>query len=144
MTNAEYVARSVVKRDKNAPSIIAWSFGNEIQEGTYWNNVGRYDEICANYISWVNDEDGTRIVTSGDNNRGGDQDLVNVINTITGAGGIAGFNYANSASQLASLAQRFGGQHGVIIASETASHTNSRGQYRNQNNNSNSDGKYHL
>ena len=144
MTNAEYVARSVVKRDKNAPAIIAWSFGNEIQEGTYWNNVSRYDDICANYISWVNDEDGTRIVTSGDNNRGGDQDLVNVINTITGAGGVAGFNYANSASTLYNLATRFGGSYGVIIASETASHTNSRGQYRAQNSNSAVDGKYHL
>ncbi len=144
MTNAEYVARSVVKRDKNAPSIIAWSFGNEIQEGTYWNNVGRYDDICADYISWVNDEDGTRIVTSGDNNRGGDNRLVDVLNTIINAGGVVGFNYANSASQLADLARRFGGSKGVIIASETASHTNSRGQYRNQNNNSNSDGKYHL
>ena len=144
MTCAEYATRSVVKRDKNAPSIIAWSFGNEIQEGTYWNNVDRYDEICANYIEWVNEEDGTRVVTSGDNNRGGDNRLVDVINTITNAGGIAGFNYANSASQLSSLADRFGGSNGVIIASETASHTNSRGQYRNQNNNGNSDGKYHL
>jgi hypothetical protein len=44
------------------------------------------------------------------------------------AGGIAGFNYANSASQLYSLAQSYGGSKGVIIASETASATNSRGQ----------------
>ncbi len=144
MTNAEYAARSIVRRDKNAPCIIAWSFGNEIQEGTYWTNVSRYDDICADYISWVNDEDGTRPVTSGDNNRGGSQDLVNVINTITNAGGIAGFNYANTASQLYSLAQQFGGSKGVIIASETASATNSRGQYRNQNNNSSSDSAYHL
>ena len=144
MTNAEYAARSVVKRDKNAPAIFAWSFGNEIQEGTYWNNVSRYDEICADYIEWVNDEDGTRIVTSGDNNRGGDQALVDVINTILEAGGVAGFNYANSASTLYNLAQRFGGTTGAIIASETASHTNSRGQYKNQYSNQNSDGKYHL
>ncbi|MBQ2919715.1 MAG: DUF4982 domain-containing protein, partial [Oscillospiraceae bacterium] len=122
----------------------AWSFGNEIQEGTYWTNTSRYDDICANYISWVNDEDGTRPVTSGDNNRGSSQDLVNVINTITNAGGIAGFNYANSISTLSSLASRFGGSNGVIIASETASATNSRGQYRNQNNNSSSDSAYHL
>jgi len=144
MTNAEYAARSMVKRDKNAPAIFAWSFGNEIQEGTYWTNVSRYDDICANYISWVNDEDGTRIVTSGDNNRGGDQALVDVLNTITNAGGVVGFNYANTASQLYNLAQRFGGSTGAIIASETASHTNSRGQYRNQNNNSSSDNAYHL
>ena len=144
MTYAEYAARSQVKRDRNAPSIIAWSFGNEIQEGTYWTNVSRYDDICANYITWVNDEDGTRPVTSGDNNRGGNADLVNVINTITNNGGIAGFNYANSASTLYSLAQSYGGSKGVIIASETSSATNSRSQYKNQNNNSDSDGAYHL
>ena len=144
MTCAEYSVRSNIKRDRNAPSVIAWSFGNEIQEGTYWTNTSRYDDICANYISWVNDEDGTRVVTSGDNNRGSSQDLVNVINTITNAGGIAGFNYANSISTLSSLASRFGGSNGVIIASETASATNSRGQYRNQNNNSSSDSAYHL
>ncbi|MBQ8856520.1 MAG: DUF4982 domain-containing protein [Lachnospiraceae bacterium] len=144
MTNAEYAARSHVKRDRNEPCIIAWSFGNEIQEGTSWANVSRYDDICANYITWVNSEDGSRPVTSGDNNRGGSTDLVNVINTITAAGGIAGFNYANSASTLYSLAQSYGGSKGVIIASETASATNSRGQYKNQNNNSDSDGAYHL
>ena len=144
MSCAEYAARANVRRDRNAPSVFAWSFGNEIQEGTNWTNVSRYDDICANYISWVNDEDGTRPVTSGDNNRGGDSRLVDVINTITNAGGIAGFNYANSASQLYSLAQSYGGSKGVIIASETSSATNSRGQYKNQNNNSNSDGKYHL
>ena len=144
MTCAEFAARAHVKRDRNEPCIIAWSFGNEIQEGTNWANVGRYDDICANYISWVKDEDGTRPVTSGDNNRGGDQRLVDVINTITNAGGIAGFNYANSASELYGLAQNYGGSKGVIIASETSSATKSRGQYKNQNNNSNSDGKYHL
>ena len=141
MSCAEYAARANVRRDRNAPSVFAWSFGNEIQEGTNWTNVDKYDDLCANYISWVNAEDGTRPVTSGDNNRGGDSRLVDVINTITNAGGVAGFNYANSASQLYSLAQSYGG---VIIASETSSATNSRGQYKNQNNNSNSDGKYHL
>ena len=144
MTCAEYATRSVVARDRNAPSIIAWSFGNEIQEGTYWTNVSRYDDICADYITWVNDVDGTRPVTSGDNNRGGSQDLVNVINTITASGGIAGFNYSNSASQLYSLAQNYGGTNKVIIASETASATNSRGIYVSQASNQSVDGKYHL
>ena len=144
MTCAEFAARAHVKRDRNEPCIIAWSFGNEIQEGTDWSNVSRYDDICTNYITWVNSVDGTRPVTSGDNNRGGSSDLVNVINTITNAGGIAGFNYANSASTLYSLARSYGGSKGVIIASETSSATNSRGQYKNQYSNSNSDGKYHL
>ena len=141
MTCAEYATRSVVKRDKNAPAIIAWSFGNEIQEGTYWNNVDRYDDICADYIEWVNDEDSTRPVTSGDNNRGGDNRLVDVLNTILNSGGVVGFNYANSASTLYDLAQRFGG---VILASETSSATNSRSRYQSQNSNSSIDGAYHL
>ncbi|MBQ7800861.1 MAG: DUF4982 domain-containing protein [Oscillospiraceae bacterium] len=144
MTCAEYAARSNVRRDRNAPCVFAWSFGNEIQEGTYWQNVSRYDEICADYITWVNAEDGTRIVTSGDNNRGGSADLVNVINTITGAGGVAGFNYANDISTLSSLASSYGGSYGCIIASETASHTNSRGIYVSQASNSSVDGKMHL
>ena len=144
MTCSEYAARSMVKRDRNAPSIIAWSFGNEIQEGTYWTNVSTYDDICADFIEWVNEEDGSRPVTSGDNNRGGDSDLVNVINTITNAGGIAGFNYANSASALYSLLQSYGGKYSCIIASETSSHVNSRGIYTSQASASNADGKYHL
>lgn len=144
MTYSEFATRSHVKRDRNEPCIIAWSFGNEIQEGTYWTNASRYDDICASYINWVNDEDGTRPITSGDNNRGKNSELVDVINTITNAGGIAGFNYANSANDLYNLAQNYGGDKKVIIASETASATNSRGQYKNQNSNSSSDSAYHL
>ena len=141
MTYSEFVAKAHVKRDRNEPSIIAWSFGNEIQEGTGWSNVSRYDDICANYITWVNSVDGTRPVTSGDNNRGGSADLVNVIRTITNAGGVAGFNYANSASTLYNLAQNYGG---VIIASETSSATNSRSRYQSQSSNASIDGAYHL
>lgn len=144
MNWSEFAARSMVKRDRNAPSVIAWSFGNEIQEGTYWNNVDRYDDIAAEFISWANDEDGTRPVTSGDNNRGGDSRLVDVINKITGSGGVAGFNYANSASSLNDLARRYGGSTGAIIASETSSATNSRSRYQSQSGNTAIDGKYHL
>ena len=63
------------------------------------------------------------------------------LNTIRNNGGVIGFNYANTASALNSLAQSYGG---VIIASETSSATNSRGIYSSQANNSNADGKYHL
>lgn len=149
MTCAEFAAKAHVKRDRNEPCIIAWSFGNEIQEGTVgWESgrtsVARYDDICAEYITWVNSLDGTRPVTSGDNNRGGNEHLVNVINTITAAGGVAGFNYANSASLLYNLAQNYGGTNKVIIASETSSATNSRSRYQSQNNNDAVDGAYHL
>lgn len=141
MTWAEYAVKSMVKRDRNDPSIILWSLGNEIQEGTYWSTVGQFASIAQNLIDWIKEEDTTRPTTSGDNNRGGDSRLVDVLNVIRNNGGVVGFNYANSASSLYSLAQSYGG---VIIASETSSATNSRGQYRNQNNNSDSDGAYHL
>ena len=34
MTWAEFAAKSVVRRDRNDPSIILWSLCNEVQEGT--------------------------------------------------------------------------------------------------------------
>ena len=142
MTWAEVSAKAVVRRDRNDPSVILWSLGNEVQEGTYWENVSRYADIAQNLINWIKEEDDTRPTTSGDNNRGGDNRLVAVLNTIRNNGGVVGFNYANSASQLQSLAQSYGG--GVIIASETSSATNSRGIYKSLANNSEVDGKLHL
>lgn len=144
MTWSEYAIKSLVKRDRNAPSVIAWSLGNEIQEGTDWANVSRYDDIYANLIGYIQELDTTRPATSGDNNRGGSSDLVSAINTITNNGGIAGFNYANSASELYSLLQSFGGSTGSIIAAETSSAVNSRSIYTSQSNASDADGKYHL
>lgn len=141
MTWAEFVAKNVVKRDRNDPSIILWSLCNEVQEGTYWTDVGRYADIAQNLIDWIDEVDGTRPTTSGDNNRGGDSRLVAVLNTILDNGGVVGFNYANSAVSLYSLAQQFGG---VIIASETSSATNSRGIYSSQINNNDADGELHL
>lgn len=142
MTWAEVAAKAVVKRDRSDPSVILWSLGNEVQEGTYWESVGSYATIAKNLIDWIKEVDGTRPTTSGDNNRGDDSPLVAVLNTIQNNGGVVGFNYANSASQLYSLAQSYG--DGVIIASETSSATNSRGIYSSQANNTNADGRYHL
>lgn len=141
MTWAEFSAKSVVRRDRNDPSVILWSLCNEVQEGTYWNQVGSYASIAQNLINWIKEEDESRPTTSGDNNRGSDSRLVAVINTILDNGGVAGFNYANTSDSLASLAEKYGG---VIIASETSSATNSRGVYTSQANNADADGKLHL
>lgn len=141
MTWAEFAAKSVVKRDRNDPSIILWSLCNEVQEGTYWHQVGRYASIAQKLIDWIDEVDGTRLTTSGDNNRGGDSRLVAVLNTILRNSGVVGFNYANTSGQLYELAQDYGG---VIIASETSSATNSRGIYSSQANNSDADGELHL
>ena len=142
MTCAEYAARSMMNRDKNAPAIIAWSMGNEIQEGA--STSDEFVTVAQNFIAWSNAVDGTRPVTIGDNTRGGNSTLVQVVNTITNAGGIAGYNYANSASTLYDLAQSYGGSTGCIIASETSSATNSRGRYQSMSSNTGIDGAYHL
>lgn len=151
MTCAEYAARSMVRRDKNAPSIFAWSFGNEIQEGTNWNTVENFPTYCQNFINWANDEDGTRIITSGDNNRGessradGKHSYINqVLNTIIDAGGVVGFNYANYTYTLSSLLSSYGGSHNCIILSETSSHVNSRGIYTSQELRVDASGNYHV
>lgn len=142
MTCAEYAARSVVKRDRNAPCIFAWSYGNEISEGA--GNADSFITYCEKYIQWVNNEDGSRIVTIGDNQKGGNNTLIQVIDKILAAGGVAGYNYANTASKLYSLLQNYGGTYNCIIASETSSHVNSRGIYTTQTSRDNADGKYHL
>lgn len=142
MTWAEVAAKAVVKRDRSDPSVILWSLGNEVQEGTHWNNVSHYATIAQSLINWIEEVDDTRPTTSGDNNRGGDANLVAVLDTIRNNGGVVGFNYAKTEEDLLYLAQRYGG--GVIIASETSSATNSRGIYSSQANNADADGKYHL
>ena len=147
MPCSEYVVRSIVKRDRNAASVIAWSYGNEIQEGASFNE--NFVTYCSEYISWVNNEDGTRKVTIGDNTRGSNSNIVRVVQTILNAGGIAGFNYANTITgsgdrALDLLVQNYSGQNGCIIASETSSHTNSRGRYQSQSGNTSIDGAYHL
>ena len=142
MTCAEYATRSTLGRDRNAPSIIAWSMGNEIQQGS--GSTPEYVTITRNFINWAQDVDNTRPITIGDNTRGGDSNLNQVIQAIVNAGGIAGYNYANSASELSSLCRSYGGTKGVIIASETSSAVNSRSVYKGMASAENIDGKYHL
>lgn len=137
MTWAEFAVRSTIRRDRNNPSLIMWSLGNEIQEGAYAHP--QFPAIAQNLVTWMKDEDATRPATIGDNTRGGNATLNSVMQTIANSGGIIGFNYANS-SQLASLHNTYS----LICSSETSSAVNSRGIYNSQANRGNADGKYHL
>ena len=144
MICSEYVVRSIVKRDRNEPCVFAWSFGNEIQEGNYVNDIG-YATYSAKYIEWLNEEDGTRIATIGDNSKGSGYSYVNqALQNILDAGGVVGFNYHCHQANSQTLLNNWGGQWGTILASETSSHTNSRGRYQAMTSNSNIDGAYHL
>jgi len=136
MTWAEFTLKSTVKRDRNNPSVILWSLANELKEAGV---SADYLTIVEDLITWVKEEDTTRQVTIGDNDRGENATLDQVCAKVKERGGIVGYNYANS-SQLANLSQKYG----CILASETSSAVNSRGIYTTQGNQENADGKYHL
>ncbi|MFR5556957.1 MAG: glycoside hydrolase family 2 TIM barrel-domain containing protein [Coprococcus sp.] len=64
MTWAEFDLKATVGRGQNAPSIIMWSLGNEIQEGAGGSG---YNTKAANLIQWTKEVDDTRILTIGSN-----------------------------------------------------------------------------
>ena len=142
MLCSEYVVRSIVQRDRNEPSVFAWSYGNEIQEGA-WADP-QFVTYCEKYITWTGEEDGTRIVTIGDNSKAGNSVLQQVLTKILASGGVVGFNYHCHQANSQNLVNNWGGQWGCILASETSSHTNSRGRYQSLNSNTSIDGAYHL
>ena len=137
MTWAEFAIKSMVRRDRNDPSVILWSLGNEIQEGASADSS--FPTIAQNLIDWVEEVDTTRPTTIGSNQRTTSGTLGSVHSVIADNGGIVGFNYASS-SNLSSMHSTYG----KILSAETSSAVNSRGIYSSQANASNVDGKYHL
>ncbi|MEY8427661.1 glycoside hydrolase family 2 TIM barrel-domain containing protein [Lachnospiraceae bacterium 46-15] len=127
MTWAEYALKSTVRRDRNNPSVIMWSLGNEIAEGNYVDSPD-YPVHARNMIRWMQEEDTTRPATMGDNKK--DSEYVYLPETnrvLNSSGGVVGFNYADYGT-LASLHNNYN----YIVASETASAVNSRGMYKTQ------------
>jgi len=140
MTWAEFALKAMIKRDRNDASIILWSLGNEIQEGTSDSQSWDWGGIAANLIRWAQEVDEAHPLTSGSNRRNTTDSVAPVMRRIVESGGVAGYNYGSD-SQHSTLANTYGG---VILASETASATNSRGIYKSQINNADADGKLHL
>ena len=139
MTWAEFVIKSMVKRDRNDPSVILWSLGNEIDEGCS-GSTANYPTIAENLINWIKEVDTQHPATLGSNRKTTSGNIAGAMAKVVASGGIAGYNYASS-SDLDRLADYNGG---VILASETSSATNSRGIYVSTANNQNVDGKLHL
>lgn len=133
MTWAEYAIKSMVKRDRNDPSVIMWSLANELD---YSSN---YPTIAQNLINWIKELDTTRPTTLGNNNLATSTSSVagQVMKVVVDNGGVVGFNYANATSTLASLHNAWG----AIYSSETSSAVNSRGVYTTTSGN---DGTMHL
>lgn len=107
--------RNFILRDRNHPSIIAWSTGNEIPE------LGRPDFhwVSSTLTKLIKQYDGTRIVTAGSNNPGavtnGFQNTIDAYGVNYHLG-----SYGNVDSKLSNMA---------IYASETSSTVSTRGEY---------------
>ncbi|MEY8392970.1 Ig-like domain-containing protein [Lachnospiraceae bacterium 45-W7] len=132
---SEFDLKAMVKRGKNAPSIVMWSLGNEIFEGLIsGNRVSEYPAMARQLITWVGEEDATRYVTYGDNKIKGGSYLETAAEIAKAheygvPGGVVGYNYANT-DQVKS-----GHDRGwLVYGSETASSINSRGIYDRKNN----------
>ena len=126
MTWAEFDLKATLGRGQNAPSIIMWSLGNEIQEGAGGSG---YKEKAPELIKWAQEVDKTRMVTIGSNavkNEGASGEHTNIANQITEAGGASGTNYSGGSSY-----DKLHKNHPEwkLYGSETASSINSRGIY---------------
>jgi beta-galactosidase len=107
--------RTMVRRDRNHPSVIMWSIGNEIRE----QNQPEGWKMAAQLAAIVRSEDRTRLTTAGFNHIGsgynGFQTAIDVL----------GYNY--KPGEYAKF--RISAPHIPLIGSETASTVSSRGEY---------------
>ncbi|MCI5839449.1 MAG: glycoside hydrolase family 2 TIM barrel-domain containing protein [Peptoniphilaceae bacterium] len=127
MTWAEFDIKTTINRDKNAPSIIMWSLGNEIQQDASGALANDYLNKVDELIKWTKEADDTRFVTIGSNRvRGGIGEHMSIAEKLNKANGTVGANY-NSASQYDQIHREH--PDWKIYGSETASAVNSRGIY---------------
>lgn len=150
-TWSDWVIQEMVKRDRNEPSIIAWSIGNEVRGcGTQpsWYNAAQYDPLNVNpkgmnvYTEAVRlKEDIKAIDAARYVLMGGDQERS--VPAVSGEWGLVnqvldgyGLNY-NTAASVDGLMNRFSIGEGLLengtktffFESESSSQTSSRGVY---------------
>lgn len=128
MTWAKYDLTATVKRGWNAPSVIMWSLGNEVQEGATGVLTQAYENVQANLIDWTTALDTTRPATRGDNVLKGNKIGIpkNMMDAMTTANGTVGLNYC-SGNDYDTLHNS--NPNWKLYGSETASAVNSRGVY---------------
>lgn len=121
MTWAEFDTKQMVNRGKNAPSIIAWSIGNEIWETAQEKAV----ETVIDLNKWVKEVDITRPTTIGEDKfrmgtgEGQHEEVARIVDLV-------GFNYAED--KYDKFHKKYPNWN--LYGSETSSATRSRGIYR--------------
>jgi Beta-galactosidase/beta-glucuronidase len=114
---SELDLRSLVRRDRGHPSVIAWSIGNEVRE--QGNPAGR--RIASQLAAIVRDEDPTRAVGAAcDNVQAG-------FNGFASALDIFGYNYVREPGQYPRFHQA--NPKKTLFSSESASTISTRGAY---------------
>lgn len=113
---AEKDLKALIKRDRNHPSIIMWSIGNEIKE----QNLKGGGQLAKWLTQICHQMDSTRPVTAGFNYMEG-----SIENGLADAVDIVGWNY--KPSYYAKLRKEH--PNWIMLGSETASTVSSRGAY---------------
>lgn len=108
--------RDMIKRDRNHPSVVMWSIGNEIKE----QNSKNGGKLAKHLVDICHDEDPTRPVTAGFNNYPGC-----VKNGLADAIDLVGFNY--KPTQYDNVIAN--NPNFIVYGAETASAVSSRGVY---------------
>ena len=114
--------RAMLRRDRNHPSVIMWSIGNEVGE-QYTDEEGA--EIARRLVTIVREEDPTRPTTTAMNYARPEMPLPREVDAI-------GINYQGAGvrslpPQYRPFAEKFPGK--ILFESESASTLSSRGEY---------------
>lgn len=107
---------SMIRRDRNHPSIIMWSLGNE-EHTIQWSIVG--ERIGKSMVRLAHKLDPTRVVTTAMYDRGANEGFANVVD-------VHGWNYMNVGNM---TTWRERNPHQPIVGSEEASTVTTRGIY---------------
>lgn len=108
--------RDMIKRDRNHPSVVMWSIGNEIRE----QRSKKGGEVAQHLVDICHDEDSTRPVTAGFNNY-----PQCIKNGLADALDLVGFNY--KPTQYDNVVKN--NPDYIVYGAETSSVVSSRGVY---------------